>query len=174
MWSPLRQPNDLDPTTVFPRPRALAMATTNPPCTCKCGAPEVTGAFGDVTLGLHLRDLRLVFAVSSDEEYVRLRVSCGPSTFDLGARKHNYLLLTLARRRLSEASGLAENNSGWVHQEELDHDPAMVGPKLNMDVFRIRRQFIERHVIDGSRVVERRPQTRELRLGTAQIAIATL
>src|SRR6185503_2789403 len=52
-----------------------------------------------LTLGLEVRHLHLVLSVSRDEEHVRLQVQSGASTTDLGARTHNYLLLTLARRR---------------------------------------------------------------------------
>ena len=151
----------------------MPMAPSNG--TFRCSDVGLTTSLGDVTLGLHLRHLRLVFSVSRDEEYVELRACCEPSVFDMGARKHNYLLLTLARRRLADATDRhSDANCGWVYQEELEHDPAMAPPKLNMDIFRIRRQFVGCHVVDAARIVERRPQTRQLRLGTGQIAIVNL
>jgi hypothetical protein len=120
-----------------------------------------------------VRDLTLSFAVSYDEEYVRLRVAGLGISLDLGARSRNYLLLTLARRRLAEAAdGLPDTACGWVDQDELAHDPTMNGPQLNVDVFRIRKQFEALGVADAANIVERRRRVRQLRVGTGRIVIA--
>jgi hypothetical protein len=122
-----------------------------------------------------VRCLQLTFEVSRDEEYVRLHVNYEGKTFDMGARARNYLLLTLARRRLADAQrGLADSACGWVHTEELSHDPTMAPPQLNVDVFRFREHFARLGVVDAANVVERRPATRELRVGTGQIVIGIL
>jgi hypothetical protein len=119
--------------------------------------------------------LELSFAVSRDEEHVELIVRSGAASLDLGARSHNYLLLTLARRRLADAAeGLPDTSCGWVHHDELAHDPSMTPPQLNIDVFRIRRQFAAAGILDAANIVERRPRTRQLRLGTGRLSIATL
>jgi hypothetical protein len=124
---------------------------------------------------LEVRHLQLSFSVSRDEEFVQLHMSCGGTTFDVGARTHNYLLLTLARRRLADAAeGLPDTTCGWIYQEDLAHDPTMAPPQLNIDVFRIRRQFAGLGVIDAANVVERRPRTRQLRIGTGLISIVQL
>jgi hypothetical protein len=120
-----------------------------------------------------VQNLCLVLSVTRDEEYVHLRVSCGDREFDMGARRHNYLLLTLARRRLAEAAeGLPESSCGWIDQDEYAHDPTMMAPHLNVDVFRIRQQFAKVGVIDAARIVERRPG--QLRVGTGRITLLTL
>ncbi len=124
---------------------------------------------------LEVRFLRLSFSVSSDEEHVQLHMTCGGSSFDMGARTHNFLLLTLARRRLEDADqGIAETTCGWVYQEDLSHDATMAPPQLNIDVFRIRKQFASLGVVDAANIVERRPRTRQLRIGTGHISIAEL
>jgi hypothetical protein len=126
-------------------------------------------------LGCEVRDLALFFSVSTDEEHVHLRVTCGDRDFDLGARQHNYLLLTLGRRRLAETTqGLPEASCGWIDQEDLSHDPSMASPQLNCHVFRIRQQFAKVGVLDAAAIVERRPRPWQLRVGTARISIATL
>jgi hypothetical protein len=123
-------------------------------------------------LGLRLRELRLTFIVSSDEEYVRIEARGASSVLDLGARKHNYLLLTLARRRLDDAAqDQPDTTCGWIYQDEIDHDPSMAPSRLNIDVFRIRRHFARHGVVDAHAIVERRPPTRQLRIGAAQLAI---
>ena len=69
-----------------------------------CCAEEIrTTALGPSPADLEVCHLSLAFSVSRDEEHVELQASSRGVTFDLGARAHNYLLLTLARRRLKDA-----------------------------------------------------------------------
>jgi hypothetical protein len=124
---------------------------------------------------LEVRRLQLTFGVSLDEEHVELRVTSGVNSFDMGARAHNYLLLTLARRRLKdEAEALPETACGWIDQDELAHDPSMTPPQLNIDVFRIRKQFMALGVVDAANIIERRPRTRQLRVGTANLTVSAI
>jgi hypothetical protein len=124
---------------------------------------------------LEVRHLQLSFAVSRDEEHVQLHMTSAGRSFDMGSRSHNYLLLTLARRRLDDAAeGLPDAACGWIYQEDLAHDPSMAPPQLNIDVFRIRKQFAAVGVADAASVIERRPRTRQLRIGTPHLAVAQL
>ncbi|MGD0674462.1 MAG: FHA domain-containing protein [Polyangiaceae bacterium] len=119
--------------------------------------------------------VHLTFYVSRDEEFVRLAMTAGENTIDMGSRAHNYLLLTLARRRLADAqAGFADPACGWIDHDELAHDPTMAPPQLNIDVFRIRRQFAGAGVLDAVNIVERRTRSRQLRLGTGRISIEQL
>ncbi len=134
-----------------------------------------TTVLAAATYEMEVRHLELVFFVSRDEEYVQLQVNCGGNTIDLGSRGHNYLLLTLARQRLEDAGeALPDPTCGWVYQEDLAHDPTMAPPQLNIDVHRIRKQFAEVGVVDAANIVERRPRTRQLRIGTGRISIIQL
>jgi hypothetical protein len=91
----------------------------------------------------------------------------------MGTRRHNYLLLTLARQRLEDAkSNLPETSCGWVDLEELSHDPTMAPPQLNIDVFRIREQFAKAGLADAAEIIERRP--RKMRIGTGRLTIEKL
>jgi hypothetical protein len=141
----------------------------------RCSEGAVTERQGERRVGLRLQDLRLAFSVSRDEEYVHLQATGCGSTLDLGARAHNYLLLTLARHRVADQaddpSGLG---GGWVYQDDLAHDCTMAAPRLNVDVFRIRQHFADRGVLDANNIVERRAQTRQLRIGTARISIVCI
>lgn len=126
-------------------------------------------------LEMEVRHLQLSFFVSRDEEYVQLQLACGSTTLDLGTRGHNYLLLTLARQRVADASeGHSSAACGWLYQEDLAHDPSMAPPQLNIDVHRIRKQFAEAGVLDAANIIERRPRTRQLRIGTERISIVQL
>jgi hypothetical protein len=139
---------------------------------CRCSDVAYSAPREEDLSGLRLRFLRLTFSVSRDEEYVHLQmIGCG-ATLDMGARSHNYLLLTLARHRLADrASGASDASCGWVYQDDLAHDCTMAAPRLNVDVFRIRKQFSVRGVVDANSIIERRPQTRQLRIGTEHVSI---
>jgi hypothetical protein len=125
---------------------------------------------------LEIRHLQLVFSVSRDEEHVALRLTCGGRTFDLGSRAHNYLLLTLARRRMRDSvDGIPESSCGWVYQEDLLDGLRISGPvSLNLDVYRLRQQFGVLGVIDAANIIERRPRTRQLRIGTPHLSVIRL
>jgi len=124
---------------------------------------------------LEVRHLLLEFSVSKDEEHVCLRARSGAYHFDLGERNHHYLLLTLARQRLQDASeGLQESACGWVYQDDFAHDPSMAPQQLSVDVFRIRKQFAAAGVTDAASIIERRPRTKQLRIGVPRISIITV
>src|SRR5580658_9867358 len=134
------------------------------------------GNIGRTVLGavfsteLQLRSLELTFRVSLDEEHVSIQARGDGRSIEIGERAHNYLLLTLARRRLEDKeAGFPDTSCGWIDREELANDPRMAPPQLNLDVFRIRKQFATRGVVDAAAIVERRP--RELRIGTDKITI---
>jgi hypothetical protein len=91
----------------------------------------------------------------------------------MGARLHNFLLLTLARQRLADAArGEPEVSCGWLDQEELAHDPTMSGARLYLACHRIRNQFATLNIVDPSNVIERRMQ--KIRIGTGDIEISSV
>ena len=119
-----------------------------------------------------LQHLRLEFRVSQDEEHVEIHVQRGGETVDLGSRSHNYVLLLLARERLAEAArGVAESACGWMDQEQLLRALRSRAERLNIDIFRIRKQFDAIGVLDAASIVERRPGTKQLRIGAGSITI---
>jgi hypothetical protein len=140
-----------------------------------CTEEVLTTAVQTATHPLSIRTIELVFGVSRDEEYVELRMTHAGTTVNLGARARHYLLLTLARRRLDDArDGLPEAACGWMGQDESPHDPSMAPLQLNLDVFRIRRQFASAGVVDAANIIERRPLTKQLRIGTSKLSVVTL
>lgn len=141
---------------------------------CSPDEPART-SIADFSPGLEVQNVELSFAVSHDEEHVELRASCEGRVFDLGARTHNYLLLTLARRRIDDRSrALPETSCGWIYQDELARGLDVNMAQLNLEVFRIRRQFAAIGLPDAAAIVERRPRTRQLRIGTAQLNVTRL
>ena len=139
---------------------------------CSDMSPATLATSDLADFGFMVSRLQLRLSVSLDEEYINVRATCDQREIDLGARRHNFLLLTLARRRLADAAaGCPDTACGWIDLEELAHDETMAPPHLNIDVFRIRRQFTEEGVVDGAAIIERRPQPRQIRIGTGHIVI---
>lgn len=132
------------------------------------------GAFNPVP-PMIVSQMALAFAVSRDEEHVAVEAQCGGARIHFGIRAHHYLLLTLARQRRRDSdAGLPETSCGWVDVDELHLDAGTSSARVNIDVFRVRRQFEALGVIDGREVVERRPRARQLRIGVARITITSL
>ena len=122
-----------------------------------------------------VHELRLQFAVSRDEEHVELVATLGDRRFDLGSRGHNYLLLTLARRRLEDAAaGLPDTSCGWVYQDDLGKELDIAVVQLNVDVFRIRKQIAALGLADAPNIIERRSRVKQLRIGVGGLEIRSL
>lgn len=119
------------------------------------------------------QSVTLHFIVSSDEEYVELRALRGATeVIELGARGHNYLLLTLARARVADhARSLPEGGCGWVDKDQLSLGLRMSAAQLDLEVFRIRKHFANHHLEAAASVIERRPRTKQLRLGVNSVRI---
>lgn len=117
--------------------------------------------------------LLLRFSVSRDEEYVELVAVHDRQTFDLKARSHHYALLLLARARLRHQA-LPPARQGWIHQHELLEQLRVDRNQLHLDIFRLRRQFGEAGILDAARIVERRSNTSQLRIGVSRIEIEAL
>lgn len=84
------------------------------------------------------------FQSSLDEEHVSLSVTRGKATLDLGERSHHYLLLLLARQRLVDIDrGLDLHTQGWIEFDDLVQMLNMDKAHLNIQVFRLRKQFEE-------------------------------
>ena len=114
----------------------------------------------------------LCFTVSSDEEFVELSLEYPHRTVKLGSRSHNYLLLTLARARLADRdAGVPEASCGWTDKEQLADDLRVAPPQVDGEIFRIRKHFIERCRDEAALVIERRPRTKQIRLGFPSIRI---
>ncbi len=91
------------------------------------------------------------FAVSQDEEHVRLEVALGGMRFDLGERAHHETLLLLAReRRADESSGYDDAECGWRDLPALERMLGIDTQHINMHLFRARRQ-LESTLPEGAR-----------------------
>ncbi|HMA96238.1 MAG TPA: FHA domain-containing protein [Polyangiaceae bacterium] len=117
-------------------------------------------------------DLFLRFDVSRDRESIVLFITAGSDSRAITNRAYHELLLVLAEARIASATdGTPELEQGWLHTDELCRRIAGDVSKVNVDVFRARQQLDQLGIIESHRIVERRPNTRQLRLGTAAVTI---
>lgn len=124
---------------------------------------------------LSVLTIALRFSFSRDEEYVELMALHGERRLDLQARAHHYPLLLLARRRLADQrAGVAEADQGWILLHELTGALRMDEGHLNISIHRARTQLGKLGVTDAAGLVERRPGTKQLRLGVRRIELVPL
>lgn len=114
--------------------------------------------------------------VSSDEETVEVSLRARDGLRVLAPRAHHYTLLTLARLRLRarEAPHLAEPQRGWVSVDDLCRMLGMDEVKLNVEIYRIRRDMAAHGLANAAQIIERRRGSRQLRLATEHVSIAGL
>lgn len=121
---------------------------------------------------LEQRKSTLLFRVSSDEEFVELCVEDRRGTVNLGARSHNYLLLLLAEARLADRdAGHLETNCGWSYKEDIADALCVTPQQVDVEVHRIRKHFAQHGLDEASTIIDRRPRTRQLRLGVPSVRI---
>lgn len=137
--------------------------------------PEVMGATTTIGTTKSGPNLRLELLVSKNEEHVELIVVQGQRVVELGSRNHNYLLVMLARaRREDSANGVADSGCGWMYQDDLVTALRTTSAQLNIDVFRIRQHFAKAGLGDVVSIIERRPSTKQLRIGVGSLEIRTM
>ena len=125
----------------------------------------------DLTLG----SILLEFAVSRNEEHVAMTAVQGARRIELRPRAHSYMLLTLARARLEDqTAGVASSSQGWLVQDDLVRMLATTPTRLALDIYRARRQFGAAGIVDATQLVERRLDSREVRLGVARLSVAVV
>lgn len=108
-------------------------------------ALEETVGYGKVVSEAYLQ-----FTLSPDEERINVRI-CSPGwQMDLGERVHNYLLLSLARKKLADgAEGYASPDQGWILMEDLIADMSKEFLKevdayqVNLQIHRLRKQLLQ-------------------------------
>jgi hypothetical protein len=139
---------------------------------CLPNAPDETAMVGSVGGALLLSDVELRLFVSRDEESVDLALADGPREIPLGQKACHYLLLTLARGRLGrDLPSDVRLEDGWLGVGSLLDLLQVSEQHLNVDIFRIRQTLKAAGVLDAVSVVERDPQQRRIRLGTARVEI---
>jgi hypothetical protein len=134
--------------------------------------PTSTSATETVSLPPKRGEPSLHFSVSSDEDFVELSLEYPERKVALGSRSHNYLLLTLARQMLADrAANLPETSCGWMDKEQLADGFKTTPQQVDGEVFRIRKHFAQHGLPESISIIERRPRTKQIRLGLSQLRI---
>jgi hypothetical protein len=120
-----------------------------------------------------INDVALRFLVSPDEDHVEVELHCRGATVQLPPRAHDYLLLTLARVRIADQKNptVSSGEAGWVHPDDLIRMLRTNENHLNVAVYRARRQFAETKVAGAAMLIERRPDSRQLRIGVRALVV---
>jgi hypothetical protein len=118
-------------------------------------------------------EIALEFVVSRNEEQVAITIVYAGKRMALRPRAHGYLLLTLARVRITDQreAALPPSTHGWTEQPRLLKMLATTPAQLALDIYRARRQFSDAGVVDAAQLVERRTGSRELRIGVEALAV---
>jgi hypothetical protein len=139
---------------------------------CNTSPLQPTSMAGEGRESMALEETSLRFRISRNEEHIEITAHWRGRSIDLGHRAHHYVLLNLARIRQRDlARGEAPSSAGWIDQDELLRQLALGPEKLNLDIFRARRQLGAAGFIPAAGIVERRSATRELRLGVAEMVL---
>lgn len=105
------------------------------------------------------------FHLSINEEHISLKVIIDQMEIDLGSHSHNYLLLSLARKRLEDMNKNYDlYDQGWVTIDQLTYDVGKEMIKevdvyyLNLQIHRIKKQFskLKNYGMLFTNVIERR------------------
>ncbi|HKO93076.1 MAG TPA: FHA domain-containing protein [Polyangiaceae bacterium] len=139
---------------------------------CLPTAPDETDALDRFPSLFALADVELRLHVPRDEEQIELALFAGNRELSLGVKACYYLLLTLSRCRLHRdlPASTEVGEDGWISVAALLDLLRVSEQRLNVDIFRIRQELRSAGVIDAGGVVERQPQRRLLRLGTARVS----
>ena len=129
--------------------------------------PEVVeGTWESTPYSMILSELTFRFQVSLDEEHVELSIQAAHTRLPIPPRAHHYLLLTLARARMADqARGVPPGEQGWKDQDELARRLGLTENMLNVYICRARQQLAAAGIMGAGGLIERRSQTRKLRLG---------
>jgi len=117
-----------------------------------------------------IASIRLRFVITPDEETVDTTVFIADRPHRLEPRRYHYLLATLARTWLSEHN-VTSSLRGWMDRDELCQKLEMDVGKLNVEIYRARKQLAEYGVLGAAQLIERRPGTHQLRIGVTNVEV---
>jgi FHA domain len=124
--------------------------------------------------GTRVSDTSLTFSTSQDLENIVVDTEVRGFTHHFPARAHHELLFILARARIEDViEGMPASSAGWRYQDLVCRQVGVDVERLNVDVYRLRRQFAEIGLLDPAQIVERRPRSRQLRIGTDKLSFNT-
>lgn len=121
---------------------------------------------------LMLNDITLTFEVSLDEEHVAVSLQAPGKELALGSRAHHFALLALSRAWLSDEDA-AGGERGWVYQDELAKQLGIEMSLLHIHIHRARRQLMEAEILNAAAIVQRRPASGQIRIGTPRVTVCS-
>lgn len=119
------------------------------------------------------QDIGLRFRVRRNEEYVDVAVQIRNELHVLAVRAHHYTLLTLARLRLADQANpkLVSHDHGWVTMDDLCRKLATDENKINVEIYRIRQEFLQLPLQNGAAIIERKKGSKMLRIGVHRLRL---
>lgn len=135
--------------------------------------PHATEGTLTVAASARLETVTFRFAVSRDEEHVRLTLVHRGGQVPLEPREHGYVLLTLARQRL-EDKDLPGSEQGWVDRDRLLKMLQLDPNGLNVAIYRARGQLAAAGVEDAVGIVEVRRGQRRIGVSPDKIEVGPL
>lgn len=133
--------------------------------------PDSSAATLDTArLGPFIEAATLRFNLSLDEEHIELALVHDAGEMPLGTRQYHLPLLILARAWLADA-GAPPEERGWVERDVLCRGLSVDANKLNVDIYRARKQLFGLGVLGAANVVMRRIDTGHLRLGVQGVEV---
>jgi len=124
---------------------------------------------------LRLDQVTLSFAVSSDEEDVHMAVVHPRGREVLKPRVHHYMLLVLARQRVEDAdNGVERGEQGWIYGDDLSRMLRLEDVRLNVQIFRARKELAELGVQGAAGLIERRKGSKKLRIGVSELSVDSM
>ncbi len=121
-----------------------------------------------------LSEFHFTFKVSLDEEHVEVTARLDSKEFHIKNKTHNYLLLYLARKSLSDfKAGIVESECGWVDNSLLAKELGLDNTHINILIFRIRKNFSKALTIASNpeETIERRSGATRIPIKAKNISI---
>ena len=120
--------------------------------------------------GPYLEASTLRFALRLNEEQVQMTLVHEGGEIALGQRQYHLPLLVLARAFLADEH-LPPEERGWVERDVVCKALEIDAGKLNVDIYRARKQLMGAGVLGAPNLVMRRLDTGHMRLGVQAVQI---
>jgi hypothetical protein len=118
------------------------------------------------------KELQLELKVSADREEIVVIATVDGRSYSLPNRAHHELLLLLVEARIAAKNqGVIDEEAGYMTLDEAIRSTAVGINKINLDIFRLRREFEGLGLRDPRQVIERRDARREFRVGTGKLVV---
>ncbi len=121
----------------------------------------------------NINNIRLHFQVSLDQESIQMTAWHGNQSIPFRSRAHMELLLVLARQRIDDVArgDLPTTEHGWLYRDDLARKLAIFDNRTYVYVHRAREQFAQAGIEGAASLIERRPDSGQVRIGVARLEV---